>query len=115
MSLSKVGEVSCRRGAWNGKRESHSTVNDQVSLSFHSSPTPYMASVPLSSPDTLSRLTGQLTTAPFGYLILIRAVHACICGAPFDLESTPDFAKRIEDADLPWPPLSPIDWPLKDW
>ena len=33
----------------------------------------------------------------------------------FDLEATPNFAKLIEDADLPWPPASPIEWPLKDW
>jgi TolB-like protein len=62
-----------------------------------------------------NEIAAQIDSAPFGYLILIRAVHSCMCGAPFDLEATPDFAKRIEDADLAWPPLSPINWPLKDW
>jgi TolB-like protein len=57
----------------------------------------------------------EIDAAPFGYLTLIRAIYSCICGAPFDLEATPDFAKRIEDAELPWPPLAPINWVLKDW
>jgi adenylate cyclase len=38
-----------------------------------------------------------------------------MCGAPWDLEVTPNFAKLLEDAELPWPPASPINWPLKDW
>ena len=61
-----------------------------------------------------NELAAEIDSTPFGYLTLIRAIHTCLCGAPFDLEATPNFAKRIEDADLPWPPLSPMDWPLKD-
>jgi hypothetical protein len=56
-----------------------------------------------------------IDAAPFGYLTLVRALHTCMCGAPFDLEATPDFAKRIEEAELSWPPVSALDWPLKDW
>lgn len=56
-----------------------------------------------------------IDSTPFGYLILIRALHTCTCGAPFELEAVPDFAERIKDADLPWPPPSPVNWPLKDW
>ena len=52
---------------------------------------------------------------PYGYLSLMNVPHHCNCGAPFDLKVTPNFAKLIEDADLPWPPASPIEWPLKDW
>ena len=50
-----------------------------------------------------------------GYLTLAGIPQACLCGAPWDLEVTPNFAKRLEEGDLPWPPASPIDWPLKDW
>ncbi|HEY5642225.1 MAG TPA: hypothetical protein VIS31_05050 [Woeseiaceae bacterium] len=60
-------------------------------------------------------IAAEIDATPFGYLTLIRAVHSCMCGAPFDLEATPDFASRIRDAGLPWPPTSPNDWPLKDW
>ena len=59
-------------------------------------------------------IAAEFDATPFGHLTLIRAVHSCLCGAPFDLEATPNFAKRIEDANLPWPPASPIDWPLKN-
>jgi len=57
------------------------------------------------------RIDGQ----PYGYLHLMTSIMTCYCGAPFDLEATPDFARRLEEAELPWPPHSPIDWPLKDW
>ncbi len=62
-----------------------------------------------------NEIAAETDSAPFGYLALVRTIHTCRCGAPFDLEATPDFAQRIEDAELPWPPLSPSDWPLKDW
>ena len=59
-------------------------------------------------------IAAKIDATPFGYLTLIRALHTCMCGAPFDLEATPDFAKRIEEAELFWPPVSARDWPLKD-
>ena len=62
-----------------------------------------------------NELAAQIDSTPFGYLSLIRATHTCLCGAIFDLEATPNFAKLIEEADLAWPPLSPINWPLKSW
>ena len=44
-----------------------------------------------------------------------NAVYSCMCGAPFDLEATPNFAQRIEEAGIPWPPRKVIDLPAKDW
>jgi TolB-like protein len=58
-----------------------------------------------------NRIDGQ----PYGYLHLMTSIMTCYCGAPFDLEATPDFARRLEEGELPWPPNSPIDWPLKGW
>ncbi|MDH5323025.1 MAG: hypothetical protein OEW81_11495, partial [Gammaproteobacteria bacterium] len=52
---------------------------------------------------------------PLGFLNLATAVGSCNCGAPFDLEVAPNFARFLEEAELPWPPPSPIKWPLKDW
>ncbi len=52
---------------------------------------------------------------PFGYLVLAQAILTCYCGAPFDLEATPNFARMIEESDLAWPPTTPIKWPLKTW
>ena len=60
-------------------------------------------------------LAARYDALPYGHLVLMTIPTICRCGAPFDLEATPNFAKLIEEADFPWPPLSPIDWPLKDW
>ena len=64
--------------------------------------------------DLANEIAHRIDTQPYGYLRLMTAVMTCYCGAPFDLEATPDFARRLEEAELPWPPTSPIDWPLKD-
>ena len=50
-----------------------------------------------------------------GYMVLLETAYACLCGAPFDLDVTPNFARMLDEAEFAWPPESPIDWPLKDW
>ena len=62
-----------------------------------------------------NQLAGIEDAAPLGFLSLIIAIGNCACGAPFDLEVTPNFARLIDEAKFPWPPPSPIEWPLKDW
>jgi adenylate cyclase len=57
----------------------------------------------------------EVDAHPFGHLRLMLVPGSCYCGAPWDLEVTPNFAKLLEDAELTWPPASPINWPLKDW
>lgn len=46
---------------------------------------------------------------------LVTIVYWCACGAPWDLEATPLFAQKLEESGVSWPPVSPIDFPLKDW
>ena len=65
--------------------------------------------------EAANKMAATLDAMPYGYLALMSAPSQCMCGAPWDIEVTPNFKKRIEDADLPWPPASPVDWPLKDW
>ena len=65
--------------------------------------------------ETANRLAAELDAQPYGYLTLMGIPGFCMCGAPWDLEVTPNYAKRIKDAGFAWPPASPIDWPLKDW
>ena len=65
--------------------------------------------------DEANRRAAEVDAHPFGHLRLMLVPQACMCGAPWDLEYTPNFAKLLEDAELPWPPASPISWPLKDW
>lgn len=51
----------------------------------------------------------------FGPMALWQLVQWCQCGAPWDLEATPNFAAKIEEAGLAWPPAPPLTYPLKDW
>jgi len=57
----------------------------------------------------------QIDSRPFGPQSLLQLTFWCGCGAPFDLEATPNFAGRVKAAGIPWPPASPIKFPLKDW
>ena len=41
---------------------------------------------------------------PAGQTMLAATIMECMCGAPFDLEATPVFAKRLEEAGFDWPP-----------
>jgi len=63
----------------------------------------------------VNRLAAIEDTKPLGFLTLLDEVGSCSCGAPFDLSATPNFARLIDEANFPWPPPSPIRWPLKDW
>jgi len=62
-----------------------------------------------------NRLAGLIDRRPFGYMALMQTIYFCTCGAPFDLESTPVFAAMLAESGLPWPPVKPIHFPLKDW
>jgi len=62
-----------------------------------------------------NRLAGMIDGRPFGYMTLMQAIYYCSCGAPFDREATPVFSSMLKASGLPWPPASPIDFPLKDW
>jgi tetratricopeptide (TPR) repeat protein len=65
--------------------------------------------------DKANQRAAELDSRPHSHISLMVIVTVCNCGAPFDLEVTPNFARLIAEANLPWPPDSPIDWPLKDW
>ncbi|MEJ2523183.1 MAG: hypothetical protein P8080_09950, partial [Gammaproteobacteria bacterium] len=45
-----------------------------------------------------------LDSIPAGQMMLASATVECMCGAPFDLEHTPEFARRLEEAGVDWPP-----------
>ena len=65
--------------------------------------------------ENANHLAAKIDEHPFGSQSLLLLVYWCACGAPFDLEATPNFAARINAAGMPWPPASPITFPLKDW
>ena len=57
----------------------------------------------------------EIDQYPTGTTALWQLVHWCQCGAPWDLEATPNFAARIAEANVTWPPVTPLQYPLKDW
>jgi adenylate cyclase len=65
--------------------------------------------------DLANQIGAQLDSTPAGAAALMTTVGACLCGAPFDLEVTPNLQARIGEANLPWPPSSPITYPAKSW
>jgi hypothetical protein len=65
--------------------------------------------------ESSNRLAAKIDEHPFGSQSLLLVVYWCACGAPWDIEVTPNFSARIAEAGMPWPPASPINFPLKEW
>jgi tetratricopeptide (TPR) repeat protein len=65
--------------------------------------------------DIANATAAEIDEHYFGANVLWQLVQWCQCGAPWDLEVTPNFAARIEEANLTWPPVTPLTYPLKDW
>ncbi len=69
----------------------------------------------LGNREAANALAARMDARFAGPFVLAEAVKGCFCGAPFDLEVTPNFKKQIEQAGFNWPPFSPINFPAKDW
>ena len=68
----------------------------------------------LGQSDRANELAAKVDQHVFGSPALITVTLWCACGAPFHLSATPKFAADIVESGLPWPPRSPIRFPLKD-
>jgi hypothetical protein len=64
---------------------------------------------------TANRAAAEIDGMLLGPAILLRIADRCGCGIPFDLDKTPNFARRLNEGNLPWSPPAPIRFPLKDW
>ena len=62
-----------------------------------------------------NKLAAEIDARPGGPMVLLLTLNTCACGAPFDLEATPNFRDRIEESGTTWPPRTLIDYPAKDW
>jgi TolB-like protein len=62
-----------------------------------------------------NRMAERYDKHPWGPWVLWQISLWCACDSPFDLEVTPNFARMIKDAEIPWPPRSGREYPLKDW
>jgi hypothetical protein len=58
-----------------------------------------------------NRLAAKLDARPIGPMLLAITIQYCQCGAPFDLDATPNLKARIAEAGLPWPPRETIRFP----
>ena len=65
--------------------------------------------------EKINHHAAEVDSQPFGSQSLLLVILTCACGAPWDIEATPNFAARVKEAGMPWPPASPIHFPLKDW
>jgi TolB-like protein/extradiol dioxygenase family protein len=82
------------------------TVEDNALLDIHAA---------MGNRDEANKVASRIDARFGGHYELISAVNRCMCGAPFDLDATPNFKKRIEEAGFPWPPIAPLKYPAKDW
>lgn len=62
-----------------------------------------------------AEIAAQLDATPVGDKTLLWVTMDCLCGAPFPIEATPNFAKRLKEAGFAWPPMTLIRFPDKDW
>ena len=62
-----------------------------------------------------NEIAARIDAYPGSALVLSANVFGCFCGATFDLEATPNYKARIEEAGIPWPPPKRIDYPTKTW
>ncbi|NMP15594.1 hypothetical protein [Thalassotalea sp. Y01] len=65
--------------------------------------------------DKANEIAAQLDKDPAGSFYLLQSILNCSCGATFDIEHTPTFARRLEQAQVSWPPQTLIKFPMKDW
>ncbi|WP_420432753.1 hypothetical protein [Hyphobacterium sp.] len=58
-----------------------------------------------------NEFAARMDERPFGHHDLLSLTLVCMCGAPWDLEATPNFAERIEEANFNWPPAGSDRFP----
>jgi adenylate cyclase len=91
------------------------TLRDEIVEANGEAPFSLFTSAILGEREMANKAAAAMDARPLGFLYLLSKSNLCNCGAPFDLEFTPNFARLIDEAELVWPPPRPIDWPLKDW
>jgi TolB-like protein len=67
------------------------------------------------SREEANRRAAEIDEHFFGAIALWGMTHWCQCGSPWEVEATPNFAAKIKEANIAWPPSAPLSFPLKDW
>ena len=60
-------------------------------------------------------IAARIDAFPVGAASVMTLIRLCVCGAPFDLEATPNFKRQLAESGLQWPPPTVLDLPLKTW
>jgi TolB-like protein len=67
------------------------------------------------SREAANRRAAEIDEHFFGAMVLWQLANWCQCGSPWDPEAAPNFAAKIKEANITWPPKAPLSFPLKDW
>jgi len=62
-----------------------------------------------------NQVAARMDQHAFGSQALSTVLLWCMCGSPWNLEATPNFASDVQESGLLWPPVSPIKFPMQDW
>jgi len=65
--------------------------------------------------EEVNRRAAEIDEHFFGAMALWQIANWCQCGSPWDPEAAPNFAAKIKEANIAWPPPAPLSFPLKDW
>jgi TolB-like protein len=77
--------------------------------------TSLMAAAAVGNRQAANAAAARIDERAGGPFMLVIGSSLCFCGAPFDLDATPNFAARLKESGAPWPPRKVIDFPLKTW
>lgn len=65
--------------------------------------------------DAVNQHARKMDAHTLGPVALLQVAHWCQCGAPWDIDATPNLAAMLAAGNLPWPPPEPMKFPLKTW
>ncbi|NQV87376.1 MAG: hypothetical protein HQ492_09910 [Woeseiaceae bacterium] len=65
--------------------------------------------------EAVNRMAAKIDQHHFGSATLTQIAVWCACGAPWGMDATPNFAAKLKEGSLPWPPQTTMEFPLKDW
>jgi len=61
--------------------------------------------------ETANAIATGIDSRPVFVISLLDAISSCRCGAPFDLEATPNFARLMAQSGMAWPPAGDSGFP----
>ena len=105
LPLAMAGEVDAARDAMEAWRaENGQNLRNEIEI--HAA---------IGDRNGANRLAAELDARPGGPMMLLISTIYCACGAPFDLEATPNFRERIRESAVAWPLETLVRYPAKDW